>query len=136
MEERCPICGCRLRRGGGTYGQPTPEGRSHASKHHYVPERFFGRSANRKGSQRDGVFKTCPWGREGEWATFCDDCHEELLHNPVLLPEDIERLALLVRQRALAEDVKSESREKLAGRIELLHQIVDAGLAALLSEEP
>lgn len=80
------------------------------------------------------MFETCPWGREGEWATFCYDCHEELLHNPVLLPKDIERLAALVREHALAEDEKTESREKLAGRIKLLHRIIDAGLAALLPE--
>jgi hypothetical protein len=49
-----------------------------------VAERFFGRSNNRRGTQRDRVFEECPWGIEGQTAVFCYDCHEELLHNPVL----------------------------------------------------
>src|SRR2546430_8694767 len=35
---------------------PTVPGRSHASRHHYVAERFFGRSKNRRGTQRERVF--------------------------------------------------------------------------------
>jgi hypothetical protein len=43
MTEKCAICGCELHRIAGTYARPTVEGRSHASKHHFVSERFFGR---------------------------------------------------------------------------------------------
>jgi hypothetical protein len=50
MNERCAICGCELHRTRDTYARPTPEGRSHASVHHFVPERFFGRSRRPRGT--------------------------------------------------------------------------------------
>lgn len=131
MPERCAICGCRLHRGG-EYAKPTIRGRSHATKHHYVAERFFGRSANRPGEQREAVFEVCPWGFEGQTEVFCYECHEELLHNPVFLPEDISEFAELVRRRGLSEDSKSEGRDKLAGRILLLHEVLRTGIQAML----
>jgi hypothetical protein len=134
MTEHCAICGCRLHRKRGTYALPTVEGRGHATKHHFVPERFFGRSANRRGTTTDGVFETCPWGHEGKTAVFCYECHEELLHNPVLLPEEIECFAKLVRCRELAEDHKTESRAKIAGRIKLFHEVIARGLTAVSAE--
>lgn len=126
--ERCSICGCELHRTASTYALPTAEGRSHASKHHFVAERFFGRSSNRRGTQKDKVFEECPWGVEGQTTVFCYDCHEELLHNPVFLPVDIARLADLVKQRHLDENLKTESKDKIAGRIKLLHEIIQRGL--------
>jgi hypothetical protein len=125
--ERCAICGCRLHRDGG-YAEPTAKGRSHASKHHFVAERFFGRSTNRKGSQRERMFSECPWGQEGKTEVYCYDCHEELLHNPVLLPEDVCAFAELVRREGLDEDDKPTDKAKLAGRIQLLHRVIVAGL--------
>lgn len=132
--ERCGICGCELNRSG-NYATPTPEGRSHATAHHYVAERFFGRSANRKGGRRDSVFNTCPWGHEGEKGVFCYECHEELIHNPVFLPDDIVRFAELVAQRGLLESTKPESRDKLAGRIRLLHEVIARGIDTLAKED-
>jgi hypothetical protein len=129
--ERCAICNCELHRLRGTYARPTIEGRSHATEHHYVAERFFGRSANRSGEARERIFTECPWRVEGITAVFCYECHEELLHNPVLLASDIERFARLVKQRGFAEDQKTESRTKLAGRIQLLHEVIAAGIDAL-----
>ena len=130
MAETCGICGCELHRGG-EYATPTPEGRSHATAHHFVAERFFGRSVNRRGDQRTPIFDTCPWGVEGEKAVFCYDCHEELVHNPVFLPDDVEAFAELVQNRGLAETTKSDSRKKLAGRIELLHEVIARGIREL-----
>ena len=134
MIETCSICGCELHRTKGTYALPTAEGRSHASKHHFVAERFFGRSKNRRGTQRDKIFEKCPWGVEGETTIFCYECHEELLHNPVFLPDDIERLASLVKKRGLDENRKTESKDKIAGRIKLLHEIIQRGLEELEGE--
>ncbi len=134
MTERCSICGCELHRTQGTYALPTIEGRSHASKHHFVAERFYGRSGNRRGTQRDKVFPECPWGVEGQTAVFCYDCHEELLHNPIFLPVDIDRLADLVKDRRLDEDRKTESKDKIAGRIKLLHEIIQRGLQEFKKE--
>lgn len=135
MEQKwCGICGCRLHRRGG-YGSPTVDGRAHASSHHYVPERFFGRSKTRKGEARDRLFESSPWGLEGKAGVFCYDCHEELLHNPVLLPADVEAFAELVRLRGLEEPAKSESREKLAGRVQLFHEAIAAGIRHLLAQE-
>lgn len=133
-EERCGICDCQLHRRGG-YGAPTVDGRSHASTHHYVPERFFGRSKNRRGEVRDRLFHNSPWDLEGEVGVFCHDCHEELLHNPVLLPSDIEQFAELVRLRGLRESAKSESRKQLAGRVKLFHEAIATGIRHLLLQE-
>jgi hypothetical protein len=134
MVERCAICNCILHRTAGTYARPTPEGRSHATKHHFVAERFFGRSSNRRGTITDGVFQTCPWGHEGETAVFCYECHEELLHNPVLLAEDIKLFASLVKQLGLSEEQKTEDRSKLGGRITLLHEALARSLQSLVKE--
>jgi len=115
-----------------TYARPTVDGRSHATKHHYVAERFFGRSTNRRGTKTEGIFPSCPWGHEGESVVFCYECHEELIHNPVLLPEDISRFAELVKQRGLSEEIKTKNREPIAGRIALFHEVIACGLTSLL----
>lgn len=81
------------------------------------------------------MFESCPWGHERESAVFCYECHEELIHNPTFLPSDIERFAALVKARGLAESLKPEDRAKLAGRIKLLHEVIEAGLVQLLSKE-
>lgn len=135
MTEKCAICGCELSRTKDTYACPTPEGRSHASKHHYIPERFFGRSNNRRGTQREKIFATCPWDAEKAKTVLCYDCHEELIHNPVLLPDDIESLSKLVKLRGLSEDKKTDSRESIAGRIKLFHEIIRAGLDQMLKSK-
>lgn len=134
MTEHCAICGCVLHRTKDTYARPTVEGRSHATRHHHVAERFFGRSTNRRGTKTEGIFDVCPWGHEGETVVFCYECHEELIHNPILLPEDIARFAALVKAKGFAEVSKSESRAPISGRITLLHEVIARGLKALESE--
>lgn len=129
--ETCAICGCQLHRTVKTYAVPTIEGRSHASRHHFVAERFFGRSRNRRGTKTDGLFASCPWQTEGQSDVFCYECHEELLHNPVLLPGDISALAGLVRTRGLSETDKTADRSKIAGRVILLHEVIARGLKSL-----
>lgn len=131
--EKCEICGCQLHRSG-EYAKPTIAGRSHATEHHHVAERFFGRSTNRRGTKREGIFAQCPWGYEGKAQAYCYECHEELLHNPVLLPDDVSAFARLVRIRDLSEDRKPDDRKKIAGRIMLMHDVISAGIRALLSE--
>ena len=135
MVEYCAICSCKLHRTPGTYAHPTTEGRSHATKHHFVAERFFGRSSNRRGTKTFGAFESCPWGFEGKSEIFCYECHEELLHNPVLLPGDIKLFAKLVRIRHLSEESKGEDRNKIAGRIALFHEEIKQGLNVLLQKE-
>ncbi|MGA9030922.1 MAG: hypothetical protein WB402_00150 [Sulfuricaulis sp.] len=134
MAERCFICGCTLHREKGTYARPDVKGRSHATENHFVPERFFGRSTNRRGTKTEGIFETCPWGYEGKTEVFCYECHEELLHNPVLLPQDIERFAEICRSRGLDEDSKSKDRSKIAGRIKLLREVIAKGLAVIRAD--
>ena len=95
-DSRCAICGCLVHRAG-DYAKPTPKGRSHATEHHNVAERFFGRSGNRPGSQREGAFTTCPWGVERQTSLLCYECHEELLHNPVFMTDDLQLFGELVR---------------------------------------
>lgn len=130
----CSICGSRVHQEGDC-AQPTVKGRSHATRHHYVAERFFGRSANRPGVLREPIFEACPWGLEEEAATFCYDCHEELLHNPVLTPDNLRVFATLVASRDLDEDKKTEDRSRLAGRIRLLQQVIETGLKVLQGRE-
>lgn len=67
--------------------------------------------------------------------TFCYECHEELLHNPVLLPEDISRFAELVKKRGLSEDSKTEDRKRIARRIMLFHEVIALGLRTLHEQE-
>jgi hypothetical protein len=129
QSETCTICGCELHRSG-EYAKPTVKGRSHATKHHFVAERFFGRSSNRKGTKREPIFKNCPWNVEGQTTVFCYECHEELIHNPIFLPEDIKSFAELVLSKGLNESKKSSSRDKIAERIRLLHEVIQNGLRA------
>jgi len=133
MKENCILCGCEVHRGG-EYAKPTIAGRSHATKHHYVAERFYGRSTNRRGEQRDPIFEKCPWNFEEQSATFCYECHEELIHNPVFLPEDILKFSELVKMRDLNEDQKTDNKEKLGGRIMLFHEIIENGINYLLEQ--
>ena len=77
-----------------------------------LPNAFFGRSMNRRGTKREGIFSACPWGHEGEYAVYCYECHEELLHNPVLLPEDVHAFSELVKSRGLNEGQKPVHKDK------------------------
>jgi hypothetical protein len=100
------------------------------TRHHYVAERFFGRSANRRGVLTQRVFAECPRGKERHAEVFCYECHELLLHNPVLLPEDVMRLAALVRKHGLCEDEKPDDYARIAGRIRLFHDVIARGLSS------
>lgn len=130
MKERCEICGCVINREG-YYATPNVKGRSHATRHHHIAERFFGRSANRPGTVRPPIFDQSPWDGEGSTSVLCYECHEELIHNPVFLPSDIQLLSALVAARGLDEDQKTDDRSKIAGRIELLHDVIETGLKRL-----
>jgi len=132
--EYCKICGCELNRGGKEYGKQTLEGRSHTTGHHYVAKRFLSRSDS-KGKPHKPIFENCPWGLEGRKEAFCYECHEELLHNPVLLPTDVKRFAELVKLKGLNESEKTESKNKIARRIELLQEVIEEGVKALLVAE-
>src|SRR3546814_11980683 len=135
MNERCVICDCILRRIAGTYARPSAEGRSHATKHHFVAERFFGRSSNRRGTVTDGVFSSCPWGHEGETAVFCYECHEDLLHNPVLLTDDFAALAALVERHGLTEEQKPKERFKTGVRVQFIQLAEEMGPDSHTQEE-
>ncbi len=132
--EHCAICGCKLHRDG-DYAKPTVKGRSHATEHHYVAARFFGRSANRPGTSREPLFQEEEWKLEKNTATYCYECHEELIHNPVFLPDDIADFSELVKAKGLAEIDKADDRTKLAGRIRLLHDVIRTGLKAMKIKE-
>jgi hypothetical protein len=115
----------------GDYAMPTVKGRSHATRHHYVAERFFGRTANRPRELRARLFGVCPWNLEGLSEVFCFECHVELLHNPAFTPADLQQFSALFRARNLDEPEKTSDRSKLAGRVWLLHQVIQAGLKSL-----
>ena len=133
MNTKCAICGCIINRGG-EYATPTIQGRSHATRHHNIAVRFF-YIEDRAGNPKTPIFRIDPWNMEGHTTEFCYDCHEELLHNPVFLPDDIIGFSELVRLRKLDESEKTQSREELAGRIKLLHEALETGIKILLSKE-
>jgi hypothetical protein len=58
-----------------------------------------------------------------------------LLHNPVLLPEDVALFAELVRMRNLEETVKPADYPKIAGRVVLFHEVIALGLKLLHETE-
>ena len=131
--EKCQICGCEIHRKGG-YAKPTIQGRSHATKHHYVAERFYGRTKNKRKYQKvRPIFgeKDFP-EHERQSGTFCYECHEELLHNPILLPADIKKLSTLVHKRKSNEIKKGDSRNKIAERIKLFQEILSLGLDEMM----
>ena len=132
-EERCSLCGCRLHRTG-NYAENTLKGRSHANSHHYIAERYFGRTKNNPGIQKNGVFDKDPWGIEGKTGIFCYDCGEVLLHNPVLLPKDISKLSEIYRLNGVNEDEKESNMKKYRERIRLFHYTIQKGLDSLLKE--
>jgi hypothetical protein len=134
MDEQCQLCDCLLNHGK-DYAKNTLEGRSHATKHHYIAERFYGRSANRPDTLREGIFTEPPYEIKEVTGHFCYECHEELLHNPILLPEDIKGFAELVLKRGLKETEKTEDKDQIGGRIMLFHEIIEAGIAVLLQKE-
>lgn len=135
MSERCAICGCQLHRAAITYARPDIADRSHATKHYYVAERFFGRSRRRRGASSEGILSSCPWNCEGGSGIVCYECHKELLRNPVLLPGEISKFADLVKRRGLSEEEKTESRASIAGRVVLLQEVIALGIAAALRRE-
>lgn len=66
--DSCSICACPLTSGRGEYATLSPRGRSHKSKHHFVAERFFGRSGNRRGTQRERLCEVPLGNRRAERA--------------------------------------------------------------------
>jgi hypothetical protein len=123
MTEHCELCGCQLFRTT-KYADPTIEGRSGASEHHFIAKRLA-----------KGVFASSPWKHDVKSAMLCYECHELLLHNPVLFQEDVKRFAELVRMRDLAEEVKPPDQSKIAGRVVLFHELIARGLQVLHDEE-
>jgi hypothetical protein len=116
----------------GAYGSPSLKGRAHATEHHYVAERFFDEGT---AAECGPVFETCPWNARGRTGTFCYECHEMLLHNPVVLPANVISFARLVQLRGLDEVEKDTCRRRLAGRVQLLNEVIRTGLEALLREQ-
>ena len=67
---------------------------------------------------------------------FCYECHEELLHNPILYPDDLSALARLFALRGADESGgKPPGRQKLAKRILVLHEVVSEGIREALMRE-
>jgi hypothetical protein len=46
----------------------------------------------------------------------------------------MQNFAKLVRLRGLSEDLKTDDRSKIAGRVRLLNEVIRRGLVALLEE--
>ena len=75
-----------------------------------------------------------PWELEGKSEVFCYECHEILLHNPVFTPENIVSFAELVSLNKLDEQIKTDSVDKLAKRVELLQKVIEHGIRKLKNE--
>ena len=134
-DEHCAICGCALCSKKDTYGKATLEGRGHRSRHHHIAERFFGRSKTRKpGTERPAILKESDWPKYDAPVILCYECHEELIHNPILLKEDLEKFKELVDRDGSSEKEKECSRGKIARRIILFHKVIETGLKQLLEK--
>jgi len=138
-DQHCAICGCELfgaRRDKEKgqlkrkvqYGEDSPEGRSYRTKHHYIAKRFLGREIFSGGDEQRLI------KNKRKYTFLCYNCHEELLHNPMLLPDDIEDFHELVdkEDKRLTEPTKGDDKDKLARRIELLHKVIETGIKVLL----
>lgn len=135
IKTHCRICSCVLSRKNGTYGQATPSGRSHGTKHHLVAKRFFTKTKNDSISKMNPIFKDGDYPQyKGQMETLCYECHEELLHNPIFLPNDIDKFAKLVEKRFCDERGKKKTtkRKKIGQRIKLLNEVISVGLDELL----
>ena len=130
MGEPCSICGCSVHRKG-EYARATVKGRSHATWHHLIAKRFFGRKANKRSGKIDAIFERKDWEAEQDKIVLCYDCHEVLLHNPIFLKKDLDRFRMLIKDHGFNETKKTESTRQLAGRIVLLHEIIEKGLEVL-----
>jgi len=130
---KCGLCGCVIHNNGG-YAEPTVAGRSHRTKHHYVAERFFGRSNNRRGEIREGIFSDTELDIKPKIGEYCYDCHEELLHNPIILKTEMDKLSEIFKIIGANEDVKTESKDKLKQRIVTLKEVIRKGIDIYLSE--
>lgn len=130
----CAICGCVLCSKKDTYGKTTLAGRGHRSRHHHIAERFFGRSKTRPGTERPAILKESDWPKNDEPVILCYECHEELIHNPILLKEDLENFSKLVIRDGCSEIKKEDSRDKIARRIILFHEVIETGLKQLLEK--
>jgi hypothetical protein len=128
--ESCAICGCPVHRSG-EHTRPRIAGHSHVATRHRVPERFSPRPAKRRGARKHGLSVACPWGPEKQATVYCYECHEALIHNPVLLPGDVQAFAELVKIRGLNEDDKPSEKDKIARRVMLLHEVLATGLFTL-----
>lgn len=110
------------------YARPNLEGRSHATRYHYVAERFFGRSSNRNGKIREPNFSSCPWGVEKRIALISlnpggstvspDRLCRWLLLSPDRLPSN----QLVMTQELIANmlGVRREGVTEAAGKLEKL----------------
>ena len=83
MAATCVLCRTELVEGnvGHVYGTNTDEGMRHLSTHHRVAERlekFLALDTTKE--------KLCSGAGMDDKLVLCCFCHEELLHNPILLP--------------------------------------------------
>mgnify|MGYP001619825991 CR=1 FL=1 len=127
-EGNCGLCGCALLRMG-KYGEDNALGRCFPSEHHLVAKRFYGKNKNKRSKiLDDDDFKKF----SNEKIKLCYDCHEELLHNPVLSPDNMKGFKELVRKKHWDERNKKDGKEKIRGRIKLLQEIIDKGINIML----
>jgi hypothetical protein len=127
VDNKCSICGCQIHRGGNDYAKPDTNGRSHATSHHCVAKRFF--------YHENQIFDKNEYITQQDILELCYECHEELLHNPIFFRIDIERFAQLARLNHFNEKRKSNNRKKIAGRIRLLHEVIEQGIKTLLEQK-
>ncbi|MCG2687600.1 hypothetical protein L6260_02230 [Candidatus Parcubacteria bacterium] len=92
----CELCGCKLsEKQKDAYGKPGNE--NYRSRHHYFPKRFrkfFSEEEAREFFKIPGYSSVCH---------LCYNCHEELVHNIILSPDAIKKLA----KKMKGEDVKT-----------------------------
>ncbi len=104
MTDRCTLCDCELTNT--DYGRNLTD----RSRHHRLPLRLSEWTGSFPEEMREELIVLCYW------------CHEEMIHNPILLPGVEQQLCRLFAGKGLDE------------RLRLFAEAIEKGAAALLAE--
>ena len=97
-KSRCMLCGIEYSTGA-VYA--TEHGRHSRGRHHLFPRRFEKYDMSQEGFAKKLDVET----RDLGFVHLCYECHEELLHNPVLTAKMLDELSHLMRGKNFEDKV-------------------------------
>ena len=102
-KSQCMLCGIEYATG---VVYASEHGRRSRGRHHLFPRRFEKRGMSQEGLARKLDVET----RDLGFVHLCYECHEELLHNPVLTIKMLDELSHLIKGKSLEDKVVTLSR--------------------------